>query len=456
MFTWLFPLTLLLAPSSSASPPALLVLSDSSWPSPLPSPLLLQFYAPWCGHCKKLEPEYAQVAQKLSVHTPPVHVAKVDAVESPKTAAEFNITGFPTILFLDSGLRQEYRGVYTAEALEKWVLHKVDPPVTVLDSVDKLEGFLTGNKVAAVLFDNVTSEGYLEFERAAQLSEHHFYAVSTSAESLEKYEVQTSSLVVFKPFDEKKVVFNGTLSASSVSSFVSKSSAPWVSLWNDTVISYVFTDHNPIALVLYPYFRNTYYRAVMDDIAPAVKDSIKFAYTDLETTDGYKLADYLGLDTQPTAMILDWVEGRLVKYTFTAESLNKETLREFIETWKSEQLVPFYKSERPAEKQGLVRRLTGKDFVRVLEGSKSATVVLFHQPWCAQCGKAVSVMESVAKAGTEVALFDVGANELPGETFERVPLARLYEPGGKVLREFEGEWTEEAVRKFVGEVKTEL
>ena len=56
---------------------------------------IFQFYAPWCGHCKKLEPIFHQVA--VSLRNSDVHVGKLDCTRYSHVASEFGVRGFPTI-----------------------------------------------------------------------------------------------------------------------------------------------------------------------------------------------------------------------------------------------------------------------------------------------------------------------------------------------------------------------
>lgn len=58
--------------------------------------LFKKFYAPWCGHCKKLEPIWRHVAQAL--HHSDIRVGKIDCTRYKRVVSEFGLSGYPTIM----------------------------------------------------------------------------------------------------------------------------------------------------------------------------------------------------------------------------------------------------------------------------------------------------------------------------------------------------------------------
>ena len=63
--------------------------------------MLIEFYAPWCGHCKNLEPKYKQLAKRFKKY-PDLVIAKFDATAND-APPEFEFKGFPTIFFVAAG-----------------------------------------------------------------------------------------------------------------------------------------------------------------------------------------------------------------------------------------------------------------------------------------------------------------------------------------------------------------
>ena len=71
---------------------------------------LVEFYAPWCGHCKALEPKWRKAAEKLKGNN--ITLAKIDCEENKKTCEKYSIASFPTIKVFGQG-RKTVERAYT-------------------------------------------------------------------------------------------------------------------------------------------------------------------------------------------------------------------------------------------------------------------------------------------------------------------------------------------------------
>ncbi|KAK6143874.1 hypothetical protein DH2020_024222 [Rehmannia glutinosa] len=83
---------------------------------------LVEFYAPWCGHCKKLAPEYEQLGASFK-KAKSVLIGKVDCDEHKSVCSKYGVSGYPTIQWFPKGSLEpkKYEGARTAEALAEFV-----------------------------------------------------------------------------------------------------------------------------------------------------------------------------------------------------------------------------------------------------------------------------------------------------------------------------------------------
>lgn len=89
-------------------------------------PALVEFFAPWCGHCKNLAPVYEELASSFSWADKKVSIAKVDADAHRELGQRFGVTGFPTLKWFDgkSETPEDYKGGRDLESLQAFVLEK--------------------------------------------------------------------------------------------------------------------------------------------------------------------------------------------------------------------------------------------------------------------------------------------------------------------------------------------
>jgi len=83
--------------------------------------VLVEFYAPWCGHCKALAPEYLKAAERLK-DIKGVVLAKVDATGNEIEGV--SVQGYPTIKFYpahNKGSPVDFDGERNADGIVKWL-----------------------------------------------------------------------------------------------------------------------------------------------------------------------------------------------------------------------------------------------------------------------------------------------------------------------------------------------
>ncbi|KAL1429090.1 hypothetical protein MTO96_016821 [Rhipicephalus appendiculatus] len=118
---------------------------------------LVKFYAPWCGHCKMLEPIWSQVAQSLA--DTDIRVSRVDCTRFTSVAMEYSVKGFPTVLFIKGDKTVEYKGDRNREELAEFGRRMDGPPVHDLTSCDDLKVMRDRHKVFFIYSDGEKGSG---------------------------------------------------------------------------------------------------------------------------------------------------------------------------------------------------------------------------------------------------------------------------------------------------------
>merc|ERR1712113_1007116 len=112
---------------ASADDSDVLTLTDATYDQALKDNQLIfiKFYAPWCGHCKRLAPDWEKAATALKEKNSKVKIADVDCTVEKEAAQKNEVRGYPTLKFFKNGeFDEKYAGKRTLEDIVEYCLEK--------------------------------------------------------------------------------------------------------------------------------------------------------------------------------------------------------------------------------------------------------------------------------------------------------------------------------------------
>lgn len=427
--------------------------------------ILVEFYAPWCGHCKSLAPEYEKAASLLSSHDPPIALAKVDANEdsNKELASEYDVKGFPTLKIFRNGGKhiQEYKGPREAEGIVEYLKKQSGPASVEIKSAEDATTFVGDDKVVIVgIFPEFSGEEYKNFLAVAEkLRSDYEFGHTTDAKLLPRGEssVKKPTIRLFKPFDELVVDFQD-FQVDAVEKFIEESSVPTLTLFSKDpahhpyVIKF-FNSPNAKAL-LFMNFSIDFdsFKSKYEQVAAEYKSKgISFLLGDLDASQG--ALQYFGLkEDQVPLIIVQTNDGK----KYVKDKVEPKQIASWIQEYTEGKLSPHRKSEAIPESNDEPVKVVVADTLEDIVFKSGKNVFLeFYAPWCGHCQKLAPILDEVAisfgnDADVIIAKLDATANDLPDDTFEVKGYPTLYfrSASGKI-ESYEGDRTKEDIIEFI-------
>lgn len=402
--------------------------------------LLVEFYAPWCGHCKNLAPEYASAATTLA--SEPAKLAKVDATEAKDTGARFEIKGFPTLIFFKNGNKMEYNGGRTASEIVSWVKKQSGPPAkTLATSDDVLALQESGDAVVIGYFADVDSASAKAFLALASADDILEYGISSADGVKNHLSLSGDSVVVLKPFDDKRADFTvgDALDSAAAAAFISAESTPLVQTFSQTAAKKIFSSSIQKHALFFTDPKADHHTSLLEKFTGVAKSfKGQILVVNVPTSEA-KVAEYFGINKFPAFVFVDMSSGSsMKKFPYSGSFDDADAISAHVSAVLTGELKATLKSEEPtpADTAGDVKVLRGSSFNDIVMNNDKDVLVEFYAPWCGHCKKLAPTWDELgakfaAVDSVVIAKMDSTANEVDVEGLDVKGFPTLYFFPGK-------------------------
>nr|UMA83342.1 venom-related protein disulfide isomerase [Conus judaeus] len=422
--------------------------------------VLVEFYAPWCGHCKQLAPAYSEAAGKLMDEGSNIKLAKVDATVEKDLAEKFEVKGFPTIKFFISGKPMDYGGGRQTSEIINWLKKKTGPPAKNVKTSEEAKTFIDSDEVIVMgFFKDQEGKGATAFKKIAVEIEDVAFGITSEDSVFKEHKMKKDGVVLFKKFDEGRNDFSGDFEEAAMSKFVKDNRLPLINEFTQETAQKLFTGDLQSHLMLFIKKEET--KDTLDTFKAAAgefKGKVQFIYLDTAKEESERIMEFFSLkaaDT-PAMRLIQLDEEDLVKYKPESDSLDKSTITKFVQDFLDGKLKPHLKSEEVPEDWDAqpVKVLVSKNFKEVAMDKSKAVFVEFYAPWCGHCKKLAPIWDQLGEKFKDskdiiIAKMDATANELEEVKIKSFPTLKYFPKGSDEIIEYDGERTLEELTKFV-------
>jgi len=356
--------------------------------------VLVKFFAPWCGHCKHLAPEFIKASDILINDENKVVLAEVDATVEEELAKRFEIHGYPTLYIFHHGEKVEYQGPREADGIVRYMRARAGPSAKPLADAAAVEEFAKGkHDIVFVGYTDAQSEFGKKFMTVSGKYRENFAFGITPAT-----EARKDVIVAFRNFpkEDKEVVYTGSQDIEEIRKWLFTVSLPLAGIYNeDTKARYgslplfvVFgnfdAEHDPSGL--------RYAVNRLRPVAEEFRGKLHFVAVNYANA-WFDELGYSRLEKFSFAIVND---EKL--YASELKKFDKDAMREFANKFLAGELKQAIKSQEVVEnKEGDVYVVVGKTFDEEIVNTKTDTFIVAYAPWCGHCKALLPKWEEFAK-----------------------------------------------------------
>ena len=392
--------------------------------------VLVKFFAPWCGHCKKMAPEYEQV----SIDAPDnVVIAEMDATENSEVPKRMKVQGYPTVKWFVKGEEQPYNGGRTHRTILRFIQkHSGDwiKQIATESDLQKLTSLELGNAMVLTNRENLTSLKnlsttfpVLEFGQLVGDMKDLW-----PENSLRVYEHMDGELKQHEYSEGSELEFIQSHIVPKVVDMDSKHFATAFNLKKTHVIA-LFEEEDRLKIT--------------NLLLKLTEKNDQYLF--VTTADPQnRITELFGSDKKPSIMILNVPEYK--KYIVEGD-LTEENIQKHLDLYKRKELKEHLKSQDvPEQEEGKPHVLVGSTFSEYIKNND--VFVKLYAPWCGHCKKLAPIWDELAsKSPVKIAKYDVTANDHPDIKVEGFPTLRYYKNGKPI--EYKGARTLDDLLSFV-------
>ncbi|KAF7301708.1 Protein disulfide isomerase [Mycena indigotica] len=426
--------------------------------------ILVEFFAPWCGHCKALAPQYEEAASILKGRN--IKIAKVDCVDEADLCQANGIQGYPTLRVYRYGQATDYQGPRKADGIVAYMTKQALPAVSEVTATNLEEIKAADNVVVVAYVSSTTDAPAPAFSAAAEKHrDDYLFGLSTDKDAIAAAKVTPPAVVVYRRFDEPSVTYPfpiQDMTAADLEDWVKELAIPTLAEVTSENYAVYAQSTKPLAYIfLDPTTEQKETTvAAIRPVASKYKSKVNFVWIDAIKFGDHAKALNLAEVKWPSFVIQDL--GKQLKYPFDqSKEVEAAGVEEFVSSYLDGKLEPSLKSQPvPAEQLENVYDLVGKEFERIVFDDSKDVFVEFYASWCGHCKRLKPTWDSLAdhfapvNDSLTIAKFEAQENDLPpsvGFSIAGFPTLKFKKAGTRDFIEYEGDRSLESLIAFIEE-----